>query len=80
MAEKPFGTPVEVRLGSRRVTVGSAEQAAQLLADAGWPERGPRHRDAVDACLKVLDGHRSTIDAEQAFAEAAREAGMLVGE
>ncbi|MGO4842821.1 DUF982 domain-containing protein, partial [Rhizobiaceae sp. 2RAB30] len=38
---------------------------------------GPRHRDAVDTCLKVLDGHRSTIDARNAFIEAAREAHIL---
>jgi hypothetical protein len=44
-----------------------------------WPgERGPRHRDAIDACLKVLEGYRSTIDAEKAFADAAIEAGFLL--
>jgi hypothetical protein len=43
-----------------------------------WPaERGPRHRDALDACLKVIEGHRSVIDAEKAFAAAAREADIL---
>ncbi len=43
-----------------------------------WPEdtRGPRHGEAVDACLKVLDGHRSAVDAEMALQAAAEEAGL----
>ena len=45
----------------------------------GWPgERDEWHRDALDACLKVLDGHRLTEDAEKAFREAAHMSGILV--
>jgi hypothetical protein len=58
--------------------VSSAREAAQLLMDVRWPKRGDRHRDATDACLKVLEGQRSTADAETAFLEAASEAGILV--
>jgi Protein of unknown function (DUF982) len=45
---------------------------------ADWPgKRDERHRDALDACLKVLAGHRSTEDAEKAFREAAQLTGIL---
>jgi len=59
-------------------TVDTTERALELLMDASWPNQGPRHRDATETCLKVIDGHRSTIDAETTFVEAAREAGILV--
>ena len=74
---KPFDDPVAVKLGSRVFTVGSVEQAYDLLTDLDWPERGPRHRDASETCLKVIDGHRSTVEARREFVAAAREAGVL---
>ena len=44
-----------------------------------WPgERDQWHRDALDACLKVIEGYRSTADAETAFREAADRAGILL--
>jgi hypothetical protein len=81
MDDKPFDTPVRIMFGptSQIRLVTSTKEAAELLADTQWPgERGPRHRDAVDACLKVLDGHRSTADARNALVEAARAAEILV--
>ncbi|BCH21963.1 hypothetical protein MesoLjLc_15870 [Mesorhizobium sp. L-8-10] len=81
MDEKPFEEPVLVRLEplGPALPIHSTKKAVELLTDARWPsERGPRHRDAVDACLKVLDGHRSTLDARNALLEAAREAEILV--
>lgn len=80
MNDKPFDSPVRVLLspGDAR-SVGSTLEAAELLANIAWPgERDAKHREAVEACLKVLDGHRSTIDARNAFVEAARVAGILV--
>ena len=59
--------------------VETTAQARDLLSSVDWPLRGVRHEDAINACLKVLDGHRSTIDAQLAFEAAAREAGLLVG-
>lgn len=79
MDEKPFGKVVEIEISGRMLSVSSARQAAALLSSTEWPAHGPRHRDALDACLKVLDGHRSTVDAEQSLVEAAREAGLKVG-
>ncbi|MCV0396791.1 MAG: DUF982 domain-containing protein [Rhizobiaceae bacterium] len=75
---KPFHLPVKVRLDIASTDVWSAEQAARMLADVAWPARGKRHETALDACLKALDGHRSTVDARNAFVEAAREADVLL--
>jgi hypothetical protein len=80
MDNKPFSRPVRISLGGtpREVEVASAKQAADLLMGE-WPRhRDERHRDAVDACLKVLEGYRSTEDAEHAFREAAATAGILL--
>jgi hypothetical protein len=78
--DKPFDKPVTLCLGppGEYAVVASTSQAVECLLQQ-WPERhGPRHRDALDTCYKVLDGHRSTIDARQALVEAADEAGVLV--
>jgi len=72
-----FAQPVVVSLDGSEVVVESVAQARDVLIER-WPgERGPRHRDALDACLKVLDGHRSTEDAQTAFLAAAKEAKLL---
>lgn len=62
--------------GGRREVKGAAD-AKRILADVDWPVRGPRYDNAIDACLKVIDGHRSAENARRAFVEAAREAGIL---
>lgn len=77
--EKPFQDPVTVDLGQQQVVVRGVRQAVECLMTQ-WPENhGPRHRDALDTCLKVLDGHRSTVDARDAFIAAAEEADILTG-
>lgn len=77
--EKPFDEPVTLEFGqARRRRIDSAREAAECLMTV-WPlQRGPRHRDALETCLKVLDGHRSTIDARCALIAAADEAGLAV--
>lgn len=74
---KPFDNPVEFMLTGGKVAVGSVDEAVETLAHVDWPERGPRHRDAYDTCLKALDGHRTADNARAEFVEAAREAGIL---
>lgn len=74
--QKSFDTPVELRYGAEPVTIASVEEAVERLADVDWPERGPRHRDAYDTCLKALDGHRTAANARAAFVEAVQEAGL----
>lgn len=76
---KHFDAPVELRFGGETVAIASVEEAVERLAHVDWPgERGPRHRDAYETCLKALDGHRTTANARAELIEAAREAGILV--
>nr|WP_246679471.1 DUF982 domain-containing protein [Mesorhizobium sp. B2-3-5] len=68
MDNKPFETPVVVELGhvGKYRHIRSTQEAAECLMTV-WPlNRGPRHRDALDTCLKVLEGYRSTADARRA--------------
>ncbi|MEW9805284.1 DUF982 domain-containing protein [Mesorhizobium sp. ZMM04-5] len=79
MDEKPFDKPVTLELGRigdfRRI--GSTREAVECLVTV-WPlNRGARHRDAVETCLKALDGHRSSEDARRALIEAAMESDVL---
>ncbi len=74
MDDKPFEAPVALHGGTK---VATTAQARDRLVSVDWPVRGTSHETALDTCLKVLDGHRSTTDAHAAFIEAAREAGLL---
>ncbi len=77
--QKHFDAPVELQFGGEKVVIASVEEAVEQLAHVEWPgERGPRHRDAYETCLKALDGHRTTANARAELIEAAREAGILV--
>lgn len=74
---KQFAEPVLVRLSSGIVSIGSVQEAGDLLASVEWP--GPRdelHANALETCLKVLDGHRSTEDARARLVDAALAAGI----
>ena len=74
---KRFATPVIVLIEGRDVIIEGAAQAAALLADVRWP--GPRddlHAEALETCLKVLEGHRSTEDARARLVDAALAAGI----
>ena len=72
-----FAHPVRLRVDGRVVDVADVIRAREVLTES-WPSRrGPRHRDALETVLKVIDGHRSTEDAEWTLREAAREAGIL---
>lgn len=76
MPDKKFSASVLVNFPGV-TTVRTAKQAAQLLMDVRWPKRNLRHQEATETCLKVLEGQRSTIDAETAFRDAANDAGIL---
>lgn len=78
MDQKQFDMPVTIMTPNGAANVASTVEARGFLSSVDWPERGNRHEEALDACLKVLDGHRSTVDARNAFIEAAREARILV--
>jgi len=78
MSDKRFIKPVTIRLGTNR-SVTSAREAVDVLMSVHWPgERGPKHHEARDTCLKALDGYRSAAEARHAFIEAAKGAGILI--
>lgn len=77
-ALKPLDPPVMLSLAGNEVSVETVQQAILLLSDVDWP--GPRdelHADALETCIKVLDGHRSTEDARTRLEEVARAADVL---
>jgi hypothetical protein len=68
------------RIGQLR-NVGSVTEAAECLVASDWPRpHGAQHRAASRACLRALAGEISPEAARRAFMEAAREAGILIGE
>ena len=80
MDDKSFDTPITVTLDGAPRAVASVRAASEMLMSVDWPgARDDRHAEAVDTCLKVLDGHRSTEDARAAFSAAAGDAGILGG-
>jgi hypothetical protein len=65
--------------GSTELTVNSVQQAARVLYEE-WPEEfvgSALYRNAALACIAAVDGHGTADEAREAFAAAAREAGML---
>jgi hypothetical protein len=80
MSQKKFTHPVRLhfeQFGTIR-EVSDVHQALDCMM-SGWPDkRGSAHGHALDMCLKVLAGQRSGREAEQAFIEAATEAGILL--
>jgi hypothetical protein len=83
MRDQPFETPLAVAGGwrGRSDTLASAAQAAQFLVDH-WPNagRGLKYRNALKACMDVLEGRKRIEAARKAFLQAAGEAGLSVHE
>ena len=79
MSIRHFDVPVTVEAvrGRRVRLVSNANEAVELLAGA-WSVQGPKHRLALQACRDAVAGRRSADEARKAFADAAREAGILV--
>lgn len=75
-----FDKPVHLSGRDGPFPVRTAKEALDVLSDTNWPKRGMEHEQAIDAALKVIDGHRSAIDARDALVRAAREAANLAEE
>ena len=73
-----FDTPVRIDGPDGAVDIGTANEAVEVLSGTDWPVRGIEHAQAMDVALKVIDGHRSAVDARDALVRAAREAGVLL--
>jgi len=72
-----FDRPVRLSGPNGSASVETAQEAFEVLSGTDWPVRGVEHEQAIDAALKVIDGHRSAVDAHDALVRAAREAGIL---
>jgi hypothetical protein len=73
-----FETAVQIDGPDGPVTVTTAKEAFDLLSDPAWPERDLLQQEAVETALKVIDGHRSAVDARDALIRAAESAGNLL--
>jgi Protein of unknown function (DUF982) len=60
------------------LNVSSVQQASELLAHCWTKICGPKHREAVEACAKALNGERPADEARNAFIEAAKEIDIYV--
>lgn len=82
MTNNRFETAITVKStgpGPEKFITTAEEAMACLLS--GWAgKRGPKHREALQACQDVLDGKKPLMSARRAFLAAAREAGLLVPE
>ncbi|MGO4670204.1 DUF982 domain-containing protein [Bosea sp. 2RAB26] len=76
-----FTPPVVVRADRPEVTysVTHVERAAEFLLAWKAIGAGPKWQDAVRACTAVLNGAGTVDEAREAFEEAARECGRLIG-
>lgn len=72
-----FDQPVQLPGPDGPVSISTAKEAFDVLSSTSWPERGIEHQQAIDASLKVIDGHRSAVDARDGLVRAALEARIL---
>jgi hypothetical protein len=80
MEKTRFEAPVILSGGEMESSnpVSTASEAMQCLLKT-WPgKRGPKHREAVQACHDALTGSKPTTSARRAFVAAAKEAGVLL--
>lgn len=79
---KPFSSPVLVRFGKIGLihSVATVDEAAKLLRDARWPVKRQLNLDARIACIEASAGAGTCHDVRAKFVEAAREAGVLLGD
>lgn len=76
MADQISIEPFTLKLPSGSTEIRDVQTALDILTEK-WPdERGPRHRDAEELCLKIIDGHRSARELPEALRAAAKEAGL----
>ena len=75
-----FETPVTVSSGTAPdgTAVSSAREAMDYLLNSWRGKRGPKHREALQACHDAVSGEKSATTARRSFVAAAREAGVLM--
>jgi hypothetical protein len=75
-----FDAAVLVESPEGPVAISNAQEAFLLLSGPHWPRRDLLQKEAIETALKVMDGHRSAVDARDALVRAARSAGNLLQE
>lgn len=82
MENNRFETPVTVKAAAPGpdLVLRSAREATEYLLGA-WPvKRGPKHREALQACNDALAGSKPSMVARRAVIAAAREASVFVSD
>ena len=60
--------------------VTSVIEVGEALLDTHWPEKkSQRYKDAVSACIAWSEGRASLNEVREAFQDAAKAAGVLIG-
>jgi hypothetical protein len=77
MAIHWFHSPVYIetdRPGFTYVCTNVESAAVELMK---WTTRGPKWKEAVEVCMALIEGERTTDDVRNAFEAAAEEEGLL---
>lgn len=80
MENNRFEVPVTVKSvppGPDKV-LKTAREATDYLLSSWSGKRGPKHREALQACHDAISGDKPAMIARRAFVAAAREANVLV--
>ena len=77
---KPFEHPIRVSTPDGPAEIASIREALDFLSSRWTAAQDAAHRVSVETCLKVLDGHRSSVDGFNAFCAAAKASGLLLDE
>ena len=79
MENNRFETPVTVKSSQGPdKALNTAREATDYLLNNWTGKRGPKHREALQACHDALAGTKPAMTARRAFVAAAREASVLV--
>ena len=82
MENNRFETPVTVKSPApgADILLRSASEATNYLLNS-WPgKRGPKHREALQACNDAVEGIKPAMTARRAFIAAARDASVFVSD
>ena len=82
MEKNRFETPVTVKsaVPGENIMLQTAREANDYLLNSWTGKRGPKHREALQACSDVIAGSKPAMTARRAFIAAAREASVFVSD
>ena len=82
MEKNRFETPVTVKAAGDApdLVVRTAREATDYLLTKWSGKRGPKHREALQACSDAVAGTKPAMTARRAFIAAARDASVFVSD